>query len=745
MYSRYNKNNINKFNNLQIKLIKNFFLKLSVLVICLFFSLCIFYDESYATSSSIPEKYTKACELALETVQYVNQENLEVRIGDIYNVIDTDGKLDGYALGYYVDDEPYGYAIYNLHNKSIREFVFKPGVNNIYVELEEKAEETNDVDEDNLISGIVYDGGIDYGTYDYDGNKVELIEECVQDEEIEETSSYDEETEKIINSRYVNGTESVYNKDIGDMFQNNTYGSIYNANTFNGWNIVPDSGLTMITTDYSIQHCKKYCCSTQSIVGILNWMGRLYNGNIVDSYNKFWIDCDIKKTGEEGGVTYGSGITYLDVNALNNYFKSLEISTMAYADYDLTFNEILNQIQNGEGGERNPISLRIYLTKTDSATGKSVTNGHAVTAISYIKTTSKNYVGIYNGWGLDENDNQVDESGLKSNVGNETSYQSVRYIDYDEMKKCENVRFDAIMFKNVQSANIKEAKTEYASSNSIELSCQVPYGTKHVFFPTWTVSSNGADVKWHEGQIQYGTRASVSIDLNAYNKASGIYVTHIYAYDENMNQLAYYGTLYNNIESSISNVRTTNKTIKGYTYTCDLPTGTARVEFPTWSGVNGQDDLIWYGGNIINNNGKKQGKITIDVANHKNDGGVYYTHIYAYDKYNKLIATYMSGSITITDRKQIADAKVTNITSNSYKVTCKIPTGTAYVWFPTWTYNNGQDDLICYDAVVNGETAYLTIYKSKHNNESGLYVTHIYAYNSKNENLGFKQLTVNMD
>lgn len=216
-----------------------------------------------------------------------------------------------------------------------------------------------------------------------------MIEECVQDEEIEETLYYDEEAEKIINSRYVNGTESVYNKDIGDMFQNNTYGSIYNANTFNSWNIVPDSGLTMITTDYSRQYCKKYCCSTQSIVGILNWMGRLYNGNIVDSYNKFWIDCGIKKTKEEGGVTYGSGITYLDVNALNNYFQSLGISTRAYADYDLTFNEILNQIQNGEGGERNPISLRIYLTKTDSATGESVTDGHAVTGISYIKTTSK--------------------------------------------------------------------------------------------------------------------------------------------------------------------------------------------------------------------------------------------------------------------------------------------------------------------------------------------------------------------
>ena len=62
--------------------------------------------------------------------------------------------------------------------------------------------------------------------------------------------------------------------------------------------------------------------------------------------------------------------------------------------------------------ERNLISLRIYLTKTDSATGESVTEGHAVTGISYIKTTSKNYVGIYNGWGLDENNNQIDESGL---------------------------------------------------------------------------------------------------------------------------------------------------------------------------------------------------------------------------------------------------------------------------------------------------------------------------------------------
>ena len=300
------------------------------------------------------------------------------------------------------------------------------------------------------------------------------------------------------------------------------------------------------------------------------------------------------------------------------------------------------------------------------------------------------------------------------------------------------------MFKNVSSRNIKEVKTNSISGNEIELACIVPNGTKHVFFPTWTVAGNGTDVVWHSGNIQYGNVALVTIDLNTYNKASGYYATDIYAFDENMNQLACYGTVLNNIKSDISNVKTSNKTIKGYTITCNLPTGTERVVFPTWSSINDQDDLIWYDGNIKNNNGNLQGEITIDVANHKNDGGLYITHIYAYDKYNKLIASDVSGRATITDRKQITDAKITNVTSNSYRVTCKIPTGTSYVWFPTWTSNNGQDDIIWYDAKLSGETAYLTINKANHNNESGIYNTHIYAFNSKGEIISSETTSVSM-
>jgi hypothetical protein len=51
------------------------------------------------------------------------------------------------------------------------------------------------------------------------------------------------------------------------------------------------------------------------------------------------------------------------------------------------------------------------------------------------------------------------------------------------------------------------------------------------------------------------------------------------------------------------------------------------------------------------------------------------------------------------------------------------------VQFPTWTENNGQDDIIWYEATSkmknNKKTWYYSIKKSEHNNENGTYITHI--------------------
>lgn len=88
-------------------------------------------------------------------------------------MIDESGDIEGYSLGFFVDDTPYGYAIYSLEKDCILEFSYDEGVENIYLELEDQAEtETTKIDENSLTDGLVYDGLIDY--YIVDDNGVTL-------------------------------------------------------------------------------------------------------------------------------------------------------------------------------------------------------------------------------------------------------------------------------------------------------------------------------------------------------------------------------------------------------------------------------------------------------------------------------------------------------------------------------------------------------------------------------------------
>ena len=84
-----------------------------ILLLCL--AIISLYKESYAKTNKLSDdEYVKACEEALMVIQPINEEKLEVHIGNIYNVVDIEGNLDGLSLGYFVGEEPYGYAIYNI-------------------------------------------------------------------------------------------------------------------------------------------------------------------------------------------------------------------------------------------------------------------------------------------------------------------------------------------------------------------------------------------------------------------------------------------------------------------------------------------------------------------------------------------------------------------------------------------------------------------------------------------------------
>lgn len=101
-----------------------------------------------------------------------------------------------------------------------------------------------------------------------------------------------------------------------------------------------------------------------------------------------------------------------------------------------------------------------------------------------------------------------------------------------------------------------------------------------------------------------------------------------------------------------------------------------------------------------------------------------------------------STKVTVTSDKTgptISNARITHVDSTGYTVTCTVTdaSGVDRVQFPTWTEKNDQDDLLSGWSVNpkasgtrNGNTFTFRVKTSDHNNESGIYYTHIYAYDN---------------
>ncbi|MBQ8857591.1 MAG: GBS Bsp-like repeat-containing protein [Lachnospiraceae bacterium] len=181
-------------------------------------------------------------------------------------------------------------------------------------------------------------------------------------------------------------------------------------------------------------------------------------------------------------------------------------------------------------------------------------------------------------------------------------------------------------------------------------------------------------------------------------------------------------------------------------------TGAANLE--TWMGnnrgnrVTASDSTVYKGSPVFYNSAHA----TICVG--KNSAGVPIINSHNYDKYHVKWNYWGSGTtyttVQLTDgtgnkipvensgsAPKITDVSVSDVSASGYTVTCTVDAenGLDCVRFPTWTENNGQDDLnsawTTSDAskgTINGNRVTFRVNASEHNGESGLYHTHIYAY-----------------
>lgn len=118
-----------------------------------------------------------------------------------------------------------------------------------------------------------------------------------------------------------------------------------------------------------------------------------------------------------------------------------------------------------------------------------------------------------------------------------------------------------------------------------------------------------------------------------------------------------------------------------------------------------------------------------------NEGGSHNVEVFGINIGDGTNTSIGTRSITITsdtEKPTITNAMVVSITQTGYTVSCDISDNinVARVTFPAWTSRGGQDDIVWHEGTISGNKAFCHINISDHNNEIGVYSTHVYAYDS---------------
>ncbi|MFQ8050142.1 MAG: GBS Bsp-like repeat-containing protein [Thomasclavelia ramosa] len=323
-----------------------------------------------------------------------------------------------------------------------------------------------------------------------------------------------------------------------------------------------------------------------------------------------------------------------------------------------------------------------------------------------------------------------------SNHKNDSGKYHTDIYAYDSEGKVSKVELTATVPGANEAPVISNAKITNVSQSGYTVTCTVTddNAVDRVLMPTWSENNGQDDLIWYTAN-RTGNTYTIEVKTSNHKNDSGKYHTDIYAYDSEgkVSKVELTATVPGANEAPvISNAKITNVSRSGYTVTCTVTDDNAvdRVLMPTWSENNGQDDLIWYTANRTGNTYT----IEVKTSNHKNDSGKYHTDIYAYDSEGKVSKVELTATVPgANEAPVISNAKITNVSRSGYTVTCTVTDDNAVdrVLMPTWSENNGQDDLIWYTANRTGNTYTIEVKTSNHKNDSGKYHTDIYAYDSE--------------
>ena len=271
-----------------------------------------------------------------------------------------------------------------------------------------------------------------------------------------------------------------------------------------------------------------------------------------------------------------------------------------------------------------------------------------------------------------------------------------------------------------------------------------PQGVREVLLPTWSNENGQDDIIWHKAQKQSDGTYKFTVRASEHKNSVGDYSVHLY-YVQNDGKMVGVGGTTTKVSVAKPEGKLTIANNNPKTGTFDVivsevssPQGVREVLLPTWSNDQGQDDIIWHKA-LRQSDGTY--KFTVRASEHKNSVGDYSVHLYYVQNDGKLVGvggTTTKVSIAIGEKPQgkISIQNKNNETGEFDIVVSGVvaPEGIKEVYLPTWSSENGQDDIQWYTAERQADGTYRKhVYARDHKNSQGEYNVHLYYLNNQNQ------------
>ena len=271
-----------------------------------------------------------------------------------------------------------------------------------------------------------------------------------------------------------------------------------------------------------------------------------------------------------------------------------------------------------------------------------------------------------------------------------------------------------------------------------------PYGVQEVKLPTWSSERGQDDIVWYTATKQANGTYKLTVNAANHKGSTGEYNVHLY-YVQGDGKLVGVGGTTTKVSVAKPEGKLTIANNDPKTGTFDVivsevssPQGVREVLLPTWSNEQGQDDIIWH-------KAQKQSdgtyKFTVRASEHKNSVGDYSVHLYYVQNDGKMVGvggTTTKVSIATGEKPQgkISIQNKNNETGEFDIVVSGVvaPEGVKEVYLPTWSSENGQDDIKWYTAERQADGTYRKrVYARDHKNSQGEYNVHLYYLNNRNQ------------